>query len=49
MKIIIWGSDFQVNRLRLTNHLFIDGTFTIVPCGFLQLVTIAIRDPNTGL
>ena len=48
LKIVIWGSDFQVNRLRLTNHLFIDGTFTVVPCGYLQLVTFAIRDPNTG-
>jgi len=48
LKIIIWASDFQINRLRLTNHWFVDGTFTITPCGFSQLVTFMIRDPNTG-
>ena len=49
LKIIIWASDFQVNRLRLTNHWYIDGTFTVVPVGYHQLITLAIRDPNTGL
>ena len=48
IKIAIWGSDFQVNRLRLANHWYVDGTFTIVPCGYHQLITIALRDPNTG-
>jgi len=48
LKIVIWSSDFQLNRLRLTNHWFIDGTYTITPLGFNQLLTIAIRDPNTG-
>jgi len=48
LKIAIWASDFQINRLRLTNHWYIDGTFTITPCNFSQLVTFAIKDPNTG-
>ena len=48
VKIAIWSSDFQINRLRLTNHWFLDGTFTITPQSFHQLITIAIRDPNTG-
>ena len=47
-KIVIWASDFQINRLRLTNHWYIDGTFTITPCNYSQLITFAIRDPNTG-
>ena len=48
IKIAIWSSDFQLNRLRLTNHWFIDGTFTIVPSTYSQLMTFLIRDPNTG-
>ena len=48
LKLAIWASDFQINRLRLTNHWYVDGTFTITPCNFYQLVTIAIKDPNTG-
>ena len=48
LKIVIWSYDFQLNRLRLTNHWFIDGTYTITPLGFNQLLTIAIREPNTG-
>ena len=47
-KIIIWASDFQVNRLRLTRHWYIDGTFTITPTNYYQLLTIVIQDPNTG-
>ena len=48
LKILVWTSDFQINRLRLTDHWFIDGTFTITPNGYQQLLTIMIRDPNTG-
>ena len=48
IKLIIWMSDFQLNRIRLTNHWYLDGTFTIVPNGYAQLITLAIRDPNTG-
>ena len=47
-KIVIWTSDFQLNRLRLTNHWYTDGTFTIAPSNYHQLLTIAIRDPNTS-
>ena len=47
-KIIIWASDFQINRLRLTRHWYIDGTFTITPSDYYQLLTVVIRDPNTG-
>ena len=47
-KILIWGSDFQINRHRLTDHWYVDGTFTIVPSTYKQLVSIMIRDPNTG-
>ena len=47
-KIVIWTSDFQLNRLRLTNHWYTDGTFTIAPSNYHQFLTIAIRDPNTG-
>lgn len=31
LKITIWASDFQINRLRLTHHWYLDGTFTITP------------------
>ena len=48
IKVAIWCSDFQINRIRLTDHLFIDGTFNIVPTHYSQLLTIMIRDPNTG-
>ena len=48
-KIIIWASDLQVNRLHLTQHWYIDGIFTITPSNYLQLLTIVIRDPYTGL
>ena len=43
-KVIIWASDFHVNRTKLTNHWHIDGTFTIVPVGFIS----AMKDPHTG-
>ena len=46
-KIIIWSSDFQLNRLRMTNHIYLDETFIIVPMGYKQLLVISIRDPNT--
>lgn len=46
-KIIIWCSDFQLNRLRMVNHFYIDGTFVVVPQGYKQLIVILIRDPNT--
>jgi len=46
-RIWIWSSEFQLSRLRLTNHFFIDGTFGIVPTGYSQLVNIAIIDKST--
>ena len=48
IKVAIWSSDIQINRLRLTNHWFVDGTFTIAPCSYQQLITIMIKDPKTG-
>ena len=48
LKLAIWASDFQINRLRLSSHWYCDGTFTIAPPPFHQLITIAIKDPNTG-
>lgn len=48
MNIVVWASDFQINRLRLSNHWYVDGVFTVVPIGYHQLLTICIRDPNTG-
>ena len=48
LKLVTWASDFQINRLRLTNHWYCDGTFTVAPVPYTQLITIAIKDPNTG-
>jgi len=48
IKIALWSSDFQINRIRLTSHLFIDGTFTVSPSPYSQLITFMIKDPNTG-
>ena len=45
---MLFRSDFQINRLRLLPHCYIDGTFVVVPIGFNRLINIAIRDPNTG-
>ena len=47
-KIWIWSSEFQLGKLRLTDHIFIDGTFGIVPSGYKQLLNIAIIDKTTG-
>ena len=46
-KIWIWSSEFQLGRLRLANHIFIDGTFGIVPQGYRQLVNFAIIDKTS--
>lgn len=46
-KVIIWTSNFQLNRLRMVSHLYIDGTFVVVPHSYKQLIVISIRDPNT--
>ena len=46
-KLIVWSSDFQLNRLRMVNHLYIDGIFVTIPQGYTQLLVISIRDPNT--
>ena len=48
-KIIIWASEMSLNRLRLSNHFYVDGTFGTVPRGFKQLITIMIHDPNTNM
>ena len=47
-KINIWASDFQLNRLRQSEHCYIDGTFCTVPNGYKQPITVFIRDPSTG-
>ena len=46
-KIWIWSTEFQLNRIRQTDHCFIDGTFGIVPIGYRQLINIAIIDKMT--
>jgi len=48
LKLVIWSSDFQLNRIRLSDHWYCDGTFGVVPSQYNQLFTIAIKDPNTG-
>jgi len=47
-KIWIWSSEFQLGKLRLSDHIFIDGTFGIVPTGYRQLINIATLDRITG-
>ena len=43
-KVLFWSSDFQLNRLRLSDHWYIDGTFDAVPPEYTQTVNILIRD-----
>ena len=40
--------DFELNRLRLSEHWYIDGTFDSVPPGYTQTINIIIRDLITG-
>ena len=47
-KIWIWSSEYQLGKLRLADHIFIDGTFGIVPVGYRQLINIATLDKITG-
>ena len=46
-KVAIWYSDFQVNRLRLCEQLYVNIKFVTVPGFYCQLITIAIRDLNS--
>lgn len=46
-KIIIFASDFQLNRLKLADHFHIDGKFGCIPRGYKQIITLLIRDPNS--
>ena len=42
--ILFFCSNFQLNRLRLTEHLYIDRTFPIAPSKFKQLFVFQTRD-----
>ena len=44
---IIWMSNFQMLRFRSADHIYVDGSFDIVPKGFKQLITILAEDPIT--
>ena len=44
---IIWMSNFQMLRLRSAQHIYVDGSFDVVPQGFKQLITILAEDPIT--
>ena len=45
---LIWSSDFELNRLRLSENWYTDGTFDSVPPGYTQTINIIIRDLITG-
>ena len=46
---MIFASDFQINRLRLVDHFYINGKFNCIPRGYKQMITLLIRDPNSGI
>jgi hypothetical protein len=48
LNCLFWTSDFQLNRLRMVDHFYIDGTFDSVPSNFVQTINILILDPYTG-
>ena len=46
---MIWCSQWQLNRLFMAKHIYIDGTFSYVPGNYEQILTIMGDDhPNTG-
>jgi len=46
---IIWMSNFQLLRFRSAIHIYVDGSFDVVPKGFKQLITILAEDAITKL
>jgi len=49
MDCIIWASDYMVTKMRNTDHFYLDGTFSVCPPSYSQLLTILVVDEATQL
>ena len=48
-EIIILASEYLLSLIEKADLGFMDGTFKVVPCGFVQIFILIILNPETNL